>query len=51
MNGGWLRVVGFVSFLMALGIYMFPICGSSSMRALWSPYPGVWVYVCVLLVL
>ena len=26
---------------------MFPICGRSSIRALWSPYSGVWVEIFV----
>jgi hypothetical protein len=41
MNGGWLLVMGFVSALLALGVLMFPSCGSSTIRALWSPYSGV----------
>ncbi len=46
-NGGWLLVVGFVCLSMGSGFVMFPICGRSSMRALWSPYSGLWVVIIV----
>ena len=44
-NGGWLRVVGFFSFCMGSGVVMLPICGRSSITALWSPYSGAWVVI------
>jgi hypothetical protein len=47
-NGGWLRVVWFVFFRLAPGIWMPRIYGSSKMRALWSPCSGVWVVVMIL---
>ena len=46
-NGGWFRVVGFFCFSVGSGVVIFPICGRSSMRALWSPYSGVWVVIVV----
>ena len=46
-NGGWLRVVGFFWLCERLGVVMIPICGRSSIRALWSPYSGVWVVIAV----
>ena len=39
-NGGWLRVVGFFCLCLESGVVMLPICGRSSIRALWSPYSG-----------
>ena len=48
MNGGWLHVVVFVFAILAFGVRMSPICGSSRIRALWSPYSGVWVTMSVL---
>ncbi len=47
MHGGRPLVVEFVSVLLELGVCMFSICCSSTTRALWSPYSGVWVDVCV----
>ena len=44
-NGGWLRVVGFFCLCVVSGVVMVPICGRSSIRALWSPYSGVWVVI------
>jgi hypothetical protein len=46
-NGGWLRVVGFFCLCLGSGVVMLPICGRSSIRALWSPYSGVWVVIFV----
>ena len=46
-NGEWLRVVGFFYFCLESGLLMFRICGRSSIRALWSPYSGVWVVIFV----
>jgi len=46
-NGGCLRVVGFFYFCMGSRAVMLPICGRSSMRALWSPYSGVWMVIFV----
>ena len=40
-NGGWLLVVGFLGLFVGSLVDMGPICGKSSMRALWSPYSGV----------
>jgi hypothetical protein len=37
MNDWGLRVVGFVFVRLAPGIWMYLFCGSSNMRALWSP--------------
>ncbi len=42
-NGGWLLVVGFLCLGVGSGFVMFPICGRSSIRALWSPYSVMWV--------
>ncbi len=44
-NGGWLRVVGFFCLCVGSGVVMLPICGRSSIRAVWSPYSGVWVVI------
>ena len=44
-DGEWLRVVGFFSLCVGSGVAMLPICGRSSIRALWSPYSGVWVVI------
>ena len=44
-DGGWLRVVRFFCLCEGLGVVMIPICGRSSIRALWSPYSGVWVVI------
>ena len=46
-NGGWLRMVGFFCLCLRSGVVMLPICGRSSIRALWSPYSGVWVVIVV----
>ncbi len=46
-NGGWLRVVGFFCLCEGSGVVMFPICERLSMRALRSPYSGVWVVIVV----
>ncbi len=40
-NGGWLLVVGFFCLCVASCVVMCPICGRSSIRALWSPNSGV----------
>jgi len=48
MNDWWLRVVGFEKLRSALWSWMSPIWGSSSVRALWSPYSGVYVVIFVL---
>ena len=48
-NGGWLRVVGFFCLCVVSGVVIFPICGRSSIRALWSPYSGLWVVIFVFL--
>ena len=40
-NGGWLRVVGFLSLSVGSWMAIRPICGRSSIRALWSPYSGL----------
>ncbi len=44
-NGGWTRVVGFFCVCLMSGVLLLPICGRSSIRALWSPYSGVWVLI------
>ena len=41
INGGGLRVVGFVFVCLASGVWMSPICGMSTVRVIWSPYSGV----------
>ena len=46
-NGGWLLVVGFFCLCKGSGVVLCPICGRSSIRALWSPYSGVWVVIVV----
>ncbi len=46
-NGGWLLVVGFLCLGVGSGFVMFPICGRSRIRALWSPYSGMWVVIIV----
>ncbi len=46
-NGGWLRVVGLFCLCLRPGVVMLPICGRSSIMALWSPYSGVWVVIFV----
>ncbi len=43
VNGGWLLVLGFGWLHLCLWGWMSPICGSSSVRALWSPYSEVCV--------
>ena len=45
--GRWLRVVRFLCVCLGSRVSMSPICGRSSMRALWSPYYGVRVAMCV----
>ena len=45
MNGGWLLVVEFFCLSVGSGLVMFPIYGRSSIKALWSPYSGVWVVI------
>ena len=37
LNGGWLRMVGFVFARLASRILMFTACGSFVIRAPWSP--------------
>ena len=44
-NGGWLRVVEFFCLCERSGVVIISICGRSSVRALWSPYSGVWVVI------
>ena len=46
-NGGWLLVVGLFCLCEGSGVVMIPICGSLSIRALRSPYSGVWVVIFV----
>ncbi len=46
-NGGWLRVVGLFCLCEGSGVVMIPIYGRSSIRALWSPYSGVWGMIVV----
>jgi hypothetical protein len=49
-SDGWLRplrVVGFFCLCLESGVVMISICGRSSIRALWSPYSGVWVVIFV----
>ena len=46
-NGGVLFVVGFFCLCEGSGVVMYPVSGRSSIRALWSPYSGVWVVVVV----
>jgi len=46
-NGGWLLVVGFFRLCVVSGVVLLPICGRSSIRALWSPYSGVSVVISV----
>jgi len=48
MNCGILLVVGLGQLSLALWGWMSPIWGSSSVRALWSPYSGVCVDIFVL---
>jgi hypothetical protein len=48
-NGGWLLVVGFFCLSEGSGVVMCPICGRSNIRALWSPYSGVWVVFFVIM--
>ena len=46
-DGGRLLVVGFFCLCEGSGVVMHPICGRSSIRALWSPNSGVWVVIFV----
>ncbi len=46
-DGGWLRAVGFFCLCVVSGVVIFLICGRSSIRALWSPYSGVWAVIFV----
>jgi hypothetical protein len=46
-SGGWIRVVGFFKLCLRSGVVMLPICGRSCIRALRSPYSGVWVVIFV----
>jgi hypothetical protein len=46
-NGGWLLVVRFFYVCEGSGVFICPICGRSTIRALWSLYSGVWVVIFV----